>query len=218
MDQRRLHLVFVRHGETEWNSSLRFQGQTDVPLGETGRRQAMLLAERLKPVNFDRIYSSPLSRAFETASIITERSSFAGDIVTTEGLSEMSFGGWESLTIAEIQEKDPRLFLSWKENPSSVTPPGGEPFHGLVSRVGSALGSIIPGGGEKILVVCHGGTIRASLVALIGISPQAAWKVRVDNCSITVLDITEDRKMLRYMNDTVHLRIESSLAGVIPIF
>ena len=122
MGHKKQKLILVRHGETEWNSAFRFQGQTDVPLGEEGRRQAVLLADRLGAVEFDRVYSSPLSRAFETASIIRKRSSFPMDIVTRPELSEMCFGTWEGLTLSEIQKNDPPLFLSWREDPSSVSP------------------------------------------------------------------------------------------------
>lgn len=217
MDRKKRKLILVRHGETDWNSAFRFQGQTDVPLGEKGRRQAMLLAERLGAVVLDRVYSSPLARAFETASIITERSSHACGIVAMAGLSEMSFGRWEGLTLTEVQRKDPVLFLSWMGDPSSVLLPGGESFDGLVSRVGSALGTILSGVGENILIVCHGGTIRAALVSLLGIPPAAAWKVRVDNCSITTIDISPERTTLRCTNDTLHLKAADSLAGVLPL-
>ncbi len=218
MGEKRQKLIFVRHGETGWNSSFRFQGQTDVPLGEEGRRQSALLAERLSHVSFDRIYSSPLSRAFETASIISGRVLIPDGIIKMEGLSEMCFGRWEGLAPAEIQEKDPDLFHSWWKDPSSVTPPGGEPFHGLVSRAGAALRTILKDDDENILVVCHGGTIRAALTALLDVPPSAAWKVRVDNCSISIMDVHENWIMLRYMNDTIHLLAAPSPDFVIPVF
>ncbi len=218
MGYKKQKLILVRHGETEWNSAFRFQGQTDVPLGEEGRRQAALLADRLGAVEFDRVYSSPLSRAFETASIIRKRSSFPMDIVTRPELSEMCFGTWEGLTLSEIQKNDPPLFLSWREDPSSVSPPGGESFDGLLSRTGSILGEILGDKGRNILVVCHGGTIRAALVFLLKISFAAAWNVRVDNCSMTAIDVTPERTTLRYANDIIHLRVDGSSAVLISIF
>lgn len=217
MSQKKQKLFLIRHGETEWNSAFRFQGQTDVPLGDTGRRQARLLAERLKTINFDNIYSSPLSRALETASIIKERASRVSSIVRSDGLSEMCFGNWEGLTLAEVQKNDPARFLSWREDPSSVSPPGGESFDDLVSRAENALNSILLDEPGNVLIVCHGGTIRAVLVALVGIPPAAVWKVRVDNCSLTAIDLNPERAMLRFSNDTAHLRVDASLAGEIPI-
>ena len=209
-------ILLVRHGETEWNSAFRFQGRIDVPLSDNGRAQASLLAERLANCCFDRVFSSPLSRACETARIVIK--GHQGVELTTLGeLSEMSFGEWESLTISEVREKDPGFFASWRENPSELTAPGGEPFEGLIARVGSAIEGILASGGETLLVVCHGGTIRAALSALIGVSPQAAWKFRVDNCSITAIDITEERTTLRYANDAVHLKMKPGEVRYVPV-
>ena len=139
------------------------------------------------------------------------------ELTTLEELSEMSFGDWESLTISEIRNMDSGFFSSWRENPSALTAPGGEPFNDLISRVGSALEKILASGDETLLVVCHGGTIRAAVSSLIGISPQASWKLRVDNCSITAIDITEERTTLRYANDAVHLRMPPGEAGRLPV-
>lgn len=217
MDPRKIRLILVRHGETEWNSSFRFQGQTDIPLGDEGRRQASLLAERLSQVQFEKICSSPLSRAYETAAIITAVSSSAPAIVPLEQLSEMCFGDWEGLTTGEVEKKFPDLFSDWRDDPSKVHVPGGESFGDLVERVGTGIRRVISGGERNILAVCHGGTIRAALVSMIGIPVSASWKLRVDNCSITAIDIGPERITLRYSNDTAHLHAAPGLAARIPV-
>ncbi len=218
MDPRKRRLILVRHGETEWNSAFRFQGRTDVPLGEKGLAQADLLSRRLAGVCVHRIYSSPLARAHQTASIVAGRNSLAGEVRPVEEFSEMSFGSWESLRLEEVRERHPDLYEPWREDPSSVTPPGGESFLDLVARVGEGIRRILSDEGDTLLVVCHGGTIRAALSILVGVPPASSWKFRVDNCSITSIDVAPDRITLRYVNDTVHLHVDGTKAGDLPLF
>jgi len=217
MDTRKRRIILVRHGETEWNSAFRFQGRTDVPLRESGLAQADLLARRLAGARLDKVYTSPLARARQTASAIARMNESVREVTAVDGLSEMSFGRWEGLRISEIRELHPDLFSSWSKDPSSTTPPGGEGFSDLIVRVSRALEGILSGEGDNLVVVCHGGTIRALLSLLIGISPAAAWKFRTDNCSITAVDLTPERTTLRYVNDTLHIRVGRDYAGSLPL-
>ena len=217
METRKRRLILARHGETEWNSAFRFQGRTDVPLGERGLAQAELLALRLAKVPLDRIYSSPLARAHKTASVVAGMNENTGEVTAIEEFSEMSFGRWEGLRIDEVQEIYPVLYSSWRDDPSSTVPPGGESFSDLVSRVGRGLQEILSRDGDTLLVVCHGGTIRAALSFLAGIPSTSAWKFRMDNCSISAVDLTPDRTTLRYVNDALHTRVERDLAVRLPL-
>jgi len=217
MEGRKKRLILARHGETEWNSAFRFQGRTDVPLGPNGLAQADLLSRRLSGVCMDMIYSSPLSRAHQTACIVAGRSSCSGEVIPVEEFSEMSFGSWESLRLAEVRDRYPDLYHPWREDPSSVTPPAGESFGDLIKRVGEGIERVLSGDGDTLLVVCHGGTIRAALSFLVGVPPVSSWKFRVDNCSITAIDIATDRITLRYVNDTVHLHVDGSKAVDLPL-
>jgi len=217
MDTRKRRIILVRHGETEWNSAFRFQGRTDVPLAESGLAQADLLALRLAGARLDKVYTSPLARARQTASAIARMNESVKEVTAVDELSEMSFGGWEGLRLSEIRELHPDLFSSWSKDPSATAPPGGECFSDLIARVSRALEGILSGEGDKLIVVCHGGTIRAILSILIGIPPAVAWKFRTDNCSITAVDLAPDRTTLRYVNDTLHIRVGRDYAGSLPL-
>ena len=217
METRKRKILLVRHGETEWNSAFRFQGRTDVPLSERGLAQAGLLAQRLARVPLDKVYTSPLMRAHQTASAIVRLNDGVEEATAVDDLSEMSFGRWEGLRLGEIRERYPDLFSAWSKDPSSTTPPGGESFPDLIVRVDRVLRKILSEEGDNLLLVCHGGTIRAFLSTLMGIPPVSAWRFRTDNCSITAVDLAPDRITLRYVNDTLHIRVGKDYAGSLPL-
>ena len=114
----------LRHGETKWNAENRICGRSDVPLSEAGRRQAKRLAERLKPISFDTLYSSPLKRAIDTARFISERIGL--EPVLDDRLVELDYGQWEGKTLEEIRKNDPETLRAWEADPGRVAPPGGE--------------------------------------------------------------------------------------------
>jgi broad specificity phosphatase PhoE len=157
----------VRHGRTAWNAALRFQGRTDVPLDEVGRAQARALARHLAAERFDVALSSPLSRAYETATTIAVP--HALPVAREPGLSEMAFGAWEGLTWEEIVATDASL-----EGVGVVhgfrTPSGGESFEELCARVAPVIDALkmrSPAGG-RALVVSHAGVMHAILYVLLG--------------------------------------------------
>src|ERR1039458_9457952 len=115
---------FIRHGETEWNAAGRLCGRTDVPLSDAGRRQAQLLALRLKPIPFAALYSSPLRRALETASILGH--AIEREPVADFRLVELSYGAWEGRTYEESKRANPDVYRAWERDPGSVAPPEGE--------------------------------------------------------------------------------------------
>lgn len=149
-------LYLVRHGETDWNRQRRIQGSTDIPLNDTGRQQAHSTAGLLGRRRWDAVFSSPLSRAFETASIIATELGLP-DPTPVDALVERSYGQAEGFTDRELD----RLF------PGDTPVPGREPREDVTARVLPALlglASSCPG--ERVVVVSHGGVIRAVLGAI----------------------------------------------------
>jgi broad specificity phosphatase PhoE len=149
-------LLLVRHGETDWNRDLRWQGHSDTPLNERGRRQALELAEQLEPP--DRIYASDLARARQTAEILAER--LGVPVQLDWRLRERSFGAWEGLTSAEIEERYAADHSRWRagEGPGASDAEG---FDAFAARVGSFLRDVLERhDGDELLIVAHGGTIR----------------------------------------------------------
>lgn len=151
-------LLLVRHGETDWNLERRFQGHADPPLNETGRRQAKTLADELAGVRIDAIYTSDLVRARETAEIVAAR--VGAPVTPVAELREIDVGEWQGLTWPEIEERYPEGVLSWHENGRGWH--AGESYEQLARRVLKALKGIARGHpGARVLIVGHGGTVRA---------------------------------------------------------
>src|ERR1017187_8138916 len=124
---------FARHGETTWNALGRWCGRTDVPLSDVGRRQARLLAQRLKLISVDALYSSSLGRALETAGIVGQ--AVGREPVADDRLVELNYGKWEGRTFEETKRAAPDVYAASERNPASVAPPQGESGEQLIERV-----------------------------------------------------------------------------------
>ena len=201
-------LLLVRHGQSTANAKGIWQGQLDFPLSEKGRAQASLAGHGLSGEPFDGLYSSPLSRAFETAEIIRDRAGFAGEVVPVEGLSERNGGILEGHTWAEQEQRNPELakkFLAIPEEDRWALV-GAETDEEVIARFEEALSSIRalhPGGG-RIVVVSHGGVMRAFLRELF--SPEVLpGAQRAANASITRLQWGEMGPRLLEVASTAHL-------------
>ena len=130
-------IYMVRHGETQWNTEGRIQGQTNIPLSEVGKNQARLAADRLATVTFDAVYSSDLDRTLETAKIITESTNLK--IITNPSLRERFFGIFEGLTIKEREDTYPELFAQSTKNDVNFAPPEGESIKETSTRMSAAV-------------------------------------------------------------------------------
>jgi broad specificity phosphatase PhoE len=149
-------LLLARHGETDWNRDGRWQGHSDTPLNEEGRRQARELAEQLDGV--DAVYSSDLARARETAEIVAERLGL--DVHPDPRLRERGFGAWEGLNSAEIERDFGEAHARWRSG-EGLGADDAEPFDAFAARVHAFLEDVLrlhPD--ENVLVISHGGSIR----------------------------------------------------------
>lgn len=174
-------ILLVRHGETDWNRERRFQGHADTPLNETGRSQARALADLLSGHRFHAVYTSPLRRASETASIVSAR--FALEARELEALREIDVGDWQGLTVEEVHTRFPqRLDRAWRSGW-----PNGETHADLAARVLPALLELARAHrGERVLGVTHAGPIRAALAAATGLSHEES-RARIgplENCAV----------------------------------
>ena len=183
-------LLLVRHGETDWNRDRRFQGHADPPLNETGREQAHALAADLAGERIQLVYTSDLRRARETAEIVAAR--LEADVVALRELREIDVGEWQGLTWPEIEARYPEGARAWHEHGHGWET--GETYDELGERVVSALRRIAADHPEeRVLVIGHGGTIRATRAFLEGLSvPESRSRSRpIGNCEVFRV-VTED--------------------------
>ncbi|MBI4317273.1 MAG: histidine phosphatase family protein [Chloroflexi bacterium] len=133
-------LILVRHGQTNWNVEGRYQGKTDVPLNAWGLKEAARLAETLRDWPIAAVYSSALSRAYQTAEAVAVLHGLA--VVRDARLNEMDQGEWEGLLYGEILECYGAILSAWVYRPASVRLPGGETLAEVRQRVLAALAEI----------------------------------------------------------------------------
>jgi probable phosphoglycerate mutase len=164
-------ITFVRHGESVGNAENRVQGQAEFPLSETGRAQALALAERWKNegISFDFILSSPLSRAFETGQIIADVLNYPNPIEPEPLWLERNNGKRAGLTWDEIQIKfpDPEFY-----NPYQPIAETGEGDWALYLRAGQALHKILQRQPGRYLIISHGAILNMTFYAIMGLTPH----------------------------------------------
>ena len=190
----------MRHGESTWNSEGRFQGGLDAPLSARGRAQATALATGLAATPFDGLYTSPLSRARETAAAWAR---LGLEPVALDELREIGLGNWEGLTLETVRRGRGAL-PALARGAGGPSGPGRRADARLASRVRAALerlGSAHPEG--RVLVVSHGGAISSALCGWLGRPLNAIWSFRLDNASITRVELPAGR--LLGVNETGHL-------------
>ena len=167
-------IYLARHGESDWNAANRFQGLSDRPLTELGRRQAEALADQLAATaSPSAIYSSPLRRAFETAAIVGTRTGLEPRPV--DDLREVDVGGWAGLSRSDVESRFPEAFRRWLDGGEGWE--DGESYADMSARVLAALTGIAESHpGDQVLVVSHGGPIRAIQAAAAGMDVHAYRK------------------------------------------
>jgi broad specificity phosphatase PhoE len=179
-------VYLARHGQTAYNLEGRFQGQLPVPLDETGRAQAVDLAERAAAHGFRALWCSPLLRARETADVVALRIGLEPE--QDARLMETDAGDWTDRSFAEVQAEAPEQFAAFATGDPGFAFPGGESFAQQEERVSAALEDVelaeLPA-----LVVCHGMVIRAALATRAGHRDRRFE--RVPNAALVPLDPVE---------------------------
>lgn len=183
-------VYLVRHGHTLWNGEQRFQGQVDVPLSETGRRQAAALAAWLgRRGPFDALYTSDLARAAETAAAIGRRIGLAP--VSDPALREIHCGDWSGLRVTDIERRYPGQLGVWRGAAHTFILPGGESVPDVQRRIVPFYTEAVRRHrGAAIILVAHGVALAALLVALKRWDLQQAWQEgrgRMSNTGVTVV-------------------------------
>jgi len=178
-----LHLI--RHGETHWNRIGRYQGQIDVPLSDGGRGQAAALAEILRVVPLQVIYTSDLRRARETAEAVAAAT--GAPLRQDPRLREIRLGRWEGLTLDEIRAQDGEALDDFRRNPATARAPEGESVPEVLERVRAALEDILQAYPEgPVAIVSHGLALAALELSLLGQSLDTVWLREPANAAVEV--------------------------------
>ncbi|OCL26147.1 alpha-ribazole phosphatase [Orenia metallireducens] len=198
-------IILVRHGETEWNRQLRFQGSQDISLNDKGIEQAEKLAQRLSYEEIDVVYASDLGRAYQTAKAVAKEHNL--EVHKLSELQEINFGQWEGLTYNQIQEEYQAEWVMWEENPALNGAPEGESLKDVQERSVKGLEEILSGhSGNTILIVSHGGVIKVLISTLFGIPLAKAWQLMQSNTAVNIINYYEENKVtLELFNCIRHL-------------
>jgi len=202
---------FLRHGEAAWNAEGRLCGSTDVPLSDAGRRQAQLLARRLQPIPVEALYSSPLSRALESARLIGEV--IGHGPVVDHRLAELNYGAWEGRTFEEIKRADPAIYNAWDADPATLAPPEGESGVHLIERVTPFLAEVAQRHASgNVVVVCHKTVCRLLACHMMGV-PLREYRRRItmENAALNIFETREGKWRVVALNDTSHLVTPSAV-------
>jgi broad specificity phosphatase PhoE len=181
-------ILLARHGETDWNHESRFQGRADPPLNDLGQRQAAELAEALAGEDVAAVYTSPLRRALETAEVVAWPHRLAP--IAVDGLREVDVGSWQGLTRSEIEQRFPMQFRRWLDYGQGWD--DGETYEQMGERVIATLEELARGDeGRRIIVLTHGGPIRAALARAAGTSYSEARRAgpSIGNCFVARLSV-----------------------------
>jgi broad specificity phosphatase PhoE len=199
-----MFVYLVRHGETLWNVEQRILGVTDIELTKTGFLQAQALANAFRSKSIQAVYSSDLSRAFQTAKILAEPHKL--EVRAHVGLREMNQGEIEGLTFEELRDQQPEFLESWRQDPSSIVISGGESLVELQERTWNTVCELAEAhSDENIVLVSHNLAIVAALCRLLGLSLKRFRQLRQGFTGVTLLEHTKLGWAVHYMNVMTHL-------------
>jgi len=198
-------IYLVRNGQTAWNREEIFRGRTDVPLDETGLKQAEFAGQYFREMEIDGIYSSPLSRAWETAQKIAQFHRIK--VEPLPGIIDMSFGNWEGHAHQEIQQIDKETYRRWREEPHLARLPGGESLDDIRTRAMAALEEVIRKHlGKTLIFVSHRVVCKVLICAILGLDNSHFWQITQDTTAINLIRYKDGKYILSLMNETCHLK------------
>lgn len=200
---KKLTVYLLRHGETAWNAdNNRYCGRTDIELTEKGLQQAQTVREQLKGIDFMAVYSSPLQRAFTTATIASGK-----DVIADQRLIEADFGNWEQKTKEEFIAEDPKLWNDWIRDPATAKAGGtGETGMDIVLRVDHFFNELLSKHNSgNYMVVAHNGVNRLYMAYKLGMPLRNYRQLVQLNSAITQFTLDAQGVFtLQFLNSKLH--------------
>ena len=200
-----MELYLVRHGETESNRQKRYQGWMESPLSEKGLKQAEKAGLFLGNNNIDGLFCSDLERAFHTARVIGSFCGLKPEISPL--LREIHFGRWEGMTYNEIEARWGEDIRRWFDDPFTRSAPEGETIEQVCERMLAFLNELPLKRPDcnRVIVVSHGGSIRALLQHFLNLNRDSFWNLKVENASISLVHWEKVHYRVIYYNRVDHL-------------
>lgn len=190
----------IRHGETLSNIELIYQGAGNSPLSELGIQETQQMAEALRKIPFSEIYSSDLTRSYETGKIIAESHNL--EVIKVPELNERNYGVFEGLNFNQIKEKYPKLYDTWLHHPVKAEIPKAETLEDFQARTVKAVQEIVKKHKDQtICVVGHGGTNRCILFHYMNLALDNFWRIKQDNCCVNIIEF-ERHPRVSLLNST----------------
>jgi probable phosphoglycerate mutase len=207
LDAHETRILLVRHGETEFNLTRRFQGRIDVPLNKKGKEQALALAKALEHKPLSAIYSSPLIRAMETARLIKTFHP-AVPLLPEEGLKEMDLGEIDGMEADDWMSKHPEFAETWRSRPSRLKMPGGESLQDVQVRAMETLQGVIKSypEGSTLLLCSHNFVNRTIICQALGLPLDRFREFKQDPAALNVLRMRKEHLEVEMINDVSHLK------------
>lgn len=200
-------LLLIRHGETDWNRALRFQGQVDIPLNDIGHIQAQRVRDHLLQSEWAQavhLHSSDLLRARQTAAPLAQ--ALPRDCLPRTGLREQNFGVFDGLSTHEIQAQHPELWAQWRRFDADFALPRGESTRQFHARVMADLQEIARSHrNERVVVVTHGGVLDMVWRSVHQLSLNGPRQCDIPNAGLNHLKMTQDRLEIVTWAATPHL-------------
>lgn len=199
-------VYLVRHGQTAWNLEEIFRGRADIPLDDTGRKEAHLAGEALREETIQAVYSSPLSRSMETAENISKFHNLP--VQALDPIVDISYGEWEGVSNQEVRRKYPDLYQLWHHEPHRVRFPGGESLDDVRSRTVGALEELVTRHpGENIVLVAHRVPNKVICCALLGLDNSHFWRIQQDTASTNLFTYKDGQWIISFLNNTFYLKV-----------
>ena len=204
-------IILVSNGNTPWDKDKIFQGSKDISLDDLGREEAWAVAKWLKDETIHAAYTSPLSRARDTAIAIARHHELA--VLDLPGLADLSYGDWEGVPLKEVKVKCADLYRQWETAPQTVRFPNGEPLAVLRIRALATVEGVVQRHPDQtVLLMAHRAVNKVLIAAFIGLDNSNFWRIAQDTTAINRFHLVEDdRKVgktwyITSINETGHLR------------
>ena len=198
-------ILIIRHGETAWNRGKIFRGIYDIPLNENGKQQARLAAEALKDMKLDAAYTSPLSRAKESAEIITEYHGISP--VPHDGFMDLDYGEWTGKEDSEVAKLWPNEHKAWTTNAHSVRPPGGTTLKEVFNKSFTAMEELAKEHeGGTIAIFAHRVVNKLLIIGALSLGLERFPFIIQGNCCINEIVRIKSGYLIQSINDISHIK------------